>query len=314
MGKWLSGEKAQPVKEQLLGKEIQGFVEKYAEANLKRGVTPSYHLTFSEALANFANYCVEPIISKFKGQLIYAGGDDVLAMVPANVAIECSEALQYAFRGMKPLNTESKLFEIFDYEWSEMEKKEHVDGFLKLKKTGSSLPKSPMLLPGPKATVSVGIAIGHIKSPMQDLIQTARDAEQVAKKAGKDGFCLTIKKRSGETNSFFAHWGINKILSAWNELSNELEQNIISNRFPYIYTQYISPLLRGKNGKYFDEFDDDIKGACQEFLRITNIRQGEKSQLDTNSLFQKFNNTTPKNYINFWMCLAFMNRIKDGGE
>ena len=171
-----------------------------------------------------------------------------------------------------------------------------------------------MLLPGHKATVSVGIAIGHVKSPMQDLIKTAREAEKTAKEAGKNGFCLTIKKRSGETNSFFAHWGIGDLLSAWNELSNELNEKNISNRFPYIYTQYIAPLLKGKTGKYFDKFDDDIEGACKEFLRITNSRQGENSKIDFETLFDKVKNTTPENYLNFWFCLAFMNRIKNGGE
>jgi len=314
MGKWLSGEKSQPVSEQLLGKEIKDFLKKHANKNLKRAVTPSYHLTFSEALANFANYCVEPIISSFNGQLIYAGGDDVLAMVPADSAIDCAEALQYAFRGIKPQDTNSVLFEIFDYEWCEMEKEDHIQGFLKIKNPGSARPTHPLLMPGNRATASAGIAVGHIKSPMQDLIQTAREAEQKAKQSGKNGFSLTIKKRSGETNSFFAHWDSGNLLSAWKELSFYLRNKDISNRFPYVYTQYIYPLLRNKGGKYIEEFDDNILGACYEYLRITTERQGERSKINFKILFKKLEHTSPANYINFWMCLAFMNRINEGDE
>ncbi|MCK5850686.1 MAG: type III-B CRISPR-associated protein Cas10/Cmr2, partial [Kiritimatiellae bacterium] len=341
MGKWLSGENAQPVIEQLSGAGIKNFFKDNShDKSMKRAVSPSYHAAFSEALANFSNYCVEPIISKFGGQLIYAGGDDVLAMVPANIAIECAEALQLAFRGMKPQNSDSAVHqimtELFDYNWSKTNQEEHIDGFLKLKNPGSARPKSIMLLPGPRTTVSVGIAIGHVKSPMQDIIQCARDAEQKAKKSGKDGFAHIIKKRSGETNGFFSHWnhlsesekwqtedmkGYSNYYSLWQELfSANSKLSDSSNRLPYIYAQYIAPLLNGKDGRYVGEFDATMTEACQEFLRIVLERQTalkkEEAKIEAARLIElvKLGQTTPGNYINFWMCYAFMNRIEEGGE
>ncbi|NLK84165.1 MAG: type III-B CRISPR-associated protein Cas10/Cmr2 [Lentisphaerae bacterium] len=342
MGKLLSGENAMPLEQQLSGQNIINyFKQNWKSENagkLMRAVTPSYHLMFSEALSNFSNYCVEPIVSEFKGQLIYAGGDDVLAMVPVDSALDCAEALQYAFRGLKPSDQTIRAFKVldkvFDYEWCEMEKKKHVDGFLKLKKSDTVKPSYPMLMPGPKTTVSAGIAVGHVKSPMQDIIQAARDAEKNAKDSGKDGFCLTIKKRSGEENSFFAHWNRKsedkrwltkkaeeypQLLSLWNQFSNDPQLQDSSNRLPYLYSRYISGIMKTFKGCYHERFDDDMKAACREFMRIVLERQtklGEqKAEARADNVMRDLNldATTPENYVNFWMCLAFMNR-KGGDE
>lgn len=54
------------------------------------------HRDFSSALASYA--CdVGPIVEKYNGALIYDGGDDVLAVVPAKKAIECAKELRGEF-------------------------------------------------------------------------------------------------------------------------------------------------------------------------------------------------------------------------
>ncbi|MCS6771167.1 MAG: type III-B CRISPR-associated protein Cas10/Cmr2, partial [Kiritimatiellae bacterium] len=83
MGKWISGELTPPLLEQF-SKEAKDALAAQVEEGTKRTLSPSYHLQFSEALANFALYLVRPIVEYFLGQVIYAGGDDVLAMVPAS--------------------------------------------------------------------------------------------------------------------------------------------------------------------------------------------------------------------------------------
>jgi CRISPR-associated protein Cmr2 len=51
------------------------------------------HRAFSSKLAEYA--CeVSPIIEKYNGALIYDGGDDVLAVVPAKKAIDCAKELR----------------------------------------------------------------------------------------------------------------------------------------------------------------------------------------------------------------------------
>jgi CRISPR-associated protein Cmr2 len=54
------------------------------------------HRNFSRSLAEFA-IAVVPIIEEFAGRLIYAGGDDVLAIVPAKEAVTCAAKLSNLF-------------------------------------------------------------------------------------------------------------------------------------------------------------------------------------------------------------------------
>ncbi|HRI65289.1 MAG TPA: type III-B CRISPR-associated protein Cas10/Cmr2 [Polyangium sp.] len=102
------------------------------------------HQKLSLALDEFAQNAktiVEDWGHGHGGELIYSGGDDVLAFVPLNLAIECAQALQRDF---------AKRLEDFP----------HAKG-------------SP--------TLSVGIAIGHFMDPMGDAFKLARQAEKKAK-------------------------------------------------------------------------------------------------------------------------------------
>jgi len=58
----------------------------------------SYHTLVSEKLSQYALHSVLDIVRKNDGHLIYAGGDDVLALLPADKAILCAEALRKAFK------------------------------------------------------------------------------------------------------------------------------------------------------------------------------------------------------------------------
>lgn len=122
------------------------------------------------------------------------------------------------------------------------------DYFRRHWKTGLGLPKAdqvrrplshlkpnwPFMVMGPKATVSVGIAIGHVRAPMQDTIQAAREAEREAKATpGKSAFALRILKRSGEAVSFAAKWD-SGVPAVWSELNAGVHN--LSSRFAYRYT------------------------------------------------------------------------------
>src|SRR5437867_4904625 len=115
MGKWVSGEKTPKLRDQLSKSAVEYFEKSAGSAfhKVQRPLSPSDHHQFSEALANFGLYLVRPVVEHFGGQLIYSGGDDVLAMVPAARAFDCTEALYAAFRGQKRLEElVEDLFEI----------------------------------------------------------------------------------------------------------------------------------------------------------------------------------------------------------
>lgn len=61
--------------------------------------TADDHRAFSSQLAEFAETTVPEIIHKQrgKGKLVYAGGDDVLALLPLQVVLPCADAIRRAF-------------------------------------------------------------------------------------------------------------------------------------------------------------------------------------------------------------------------
>lgn len=67
--------------------------------NNPAGPTKDFRCKLSARLSKFALYCVRPIVEACDGRLIYAGGEDVLALLPADTAVECARFLRAAYRG-----------------------------------------------------------------------------------------------------------------------------------------------------------------------------------------------------------------------
>ena len=187
------------------------YFEKHIPAfnELPRLVSPAYHLQFSEALSNFALRCARPIVESFKGRLIYAGGDDVLAMLPADQALDCAEALRVAFRGdPSPLHIRPE-GQRDAFQQAEIPASislanpagPECPGFMvedrRCDQLGTPI---PFIVHGPQTDVSVGIAIAHFKQPLQQVVREAQAAEKRAKKEhGRSAVAFTLIKRSGET-------------------------------------------------------------------------------------------------------------------
>jgi len=244
IGKWVSGEKTPRFASQLADYHDWSHTQRYGAKtyfertefknflNAQRPLSPSYHLQFGEALSNFALLCARPIVEAYYGRLIYAGGDDVIALLPADTALACSEALRLAFTGreVKALNGEV----LFNrpqpgFLSSERWKDDH----------GRGRP-IPFLVPGPAADCSVGIAIAHFKEPLQDVVHEARAAEKRAKKRlGRSAVAVTLFKRSGETIEWGCKWD-NGGLELYRALAGALWADQLSNKFPYRFAELLS--------------------------------------------------------------------------
>ncbi|MGN0835319.1 MAG: type III-B CRISPR-associated protein Cas10/Cmr2 [Candidatus Spyradosoma sp.] len=77
-----------------MGKWMDG---KRRLAETKNAALEAHHKEFSKRLARFSNDDAERIVRDHDGRLIYAGGDDVLAMLPATRAFACVAELRKAF-------------------------------------------------------------------------------------------------------------------------------------------------------------------------------------------------------------------------
>lgn len=163
----------------------------------------AHHSNFSAALSDFALGKARSIVEGHDGFLIYAGGDDVLALVPADAALEAAEELRLAFK--------------------------------------QSTDKTPSINEKPDA--SAGIAIAHFKSPLQDLVQEAQRAEKRAKTTvGKPAFSITLMKRSGEISEWGAKWD-SQAIQLYNIIFKALCDGSLSKRFPHRIIQLLTPYL-----------------------------------------------------------------------
>lgn len=216
MGEWISGVKTPLFLDQLKGNAREYFEKLNVSAALRRSVTSGYHLQFSEALANFASKIAGKIVEKHGGSLIYAGGDDVLAALPAKTALKCAEELRNAFRG--------------ENGWT----------------SPSDNPNDRIMVPGAHADVSCGIAVAHYKYPLQRAVEEARRAEGRAKNNYKRGaFAVSLLKRGGEIIHWGGKWedGALPLFCRYCEMRKENEQHeaTVSGRFPNSLATVLAP-------------------------------------------------------------------------
>jgi CRISPR-associated protein Cmr2 len=301
IGKWVSGEKAPPLEAQLAdyrdGSGNSGFGSKPYFARhgadlLKhpRLLSPSYHLQFSEALAKFALECVRPIVEAHDGRLIFAGGDDVMALLPADAVLACARTLSLAFTGDQGIletlrETAGQLVR------SNQGAKRNPPYYQKLATEGVLLDAAkpgflrrldkvdsqnnrpiPFLVPGPNASASVGIAIAHFKSPLQDVVRAAQTAEKRAKSdiekggLGRSAVAVTLMKRSGEILEWGCRWssGGLELLGA---IQNGLACDALSAKFPHRVIELLEPYLTQQTALARTKPDEQFNSRVDEIIR-----------------------------------------------
>lgn len=167
--------------------------------NRKRSINPALHAMISDSLNNFARYGVQPAFYDEKGRevgrLIYAGGDDVCAILPLSEAFRVADSIRrtytYSFAG---INSETgELEEIKD---------SHSD-FTKYSKIGMHLGSG-----AEKISISGAIIIAHHKQPLREVIMTAHSVlDGVAKtKSGRNSIAIRFMARSGGDRDVWFKW------------------------------------------------------------------------------------------------------------
>jgi|YNPBryunderm2012_1023409.scaffolds.fasta_scaffold00551_10 CRISPR-associated protein Cmr2 len=129
--------------------------------------TVEQHHRFSQSLITFAQQ-VKAIVDRHLGELIYNGGDDVLALAPISRALPLASELAHTF---------------------------------------SQVVKRPNE-PSRSCTLSAGIVIAHHLYPLDAALSAARQAEQDAKSKVKEknAVCVSVMRRSGEFLQAFSPW------------------------------------------------------------------------------------------------------------
>ena len=127
------------------------------------------HQLFSLNLDRFARD-VRGIAKKFSGQVVYSGGDDVMAYVPLHTAIDFALAVNEAFgSAMKKACQDSGIKDV--------------------------------------PTFSAGMAIVHMHMPLDKAIDAARQAERFAKnEGGRNSLAIKQVKRNGSAVYVCGKW------------------------------------------------------------------------------------------------------------
>jgi CRISPR-associated protein Cmr2 len=269
MGRWVSGEKTPEFLKQLSRNAKNYFQGIGKGQGVHRLLTPSYHLQFSEALSNFAIHRAGTLVEKHGGQLVYAGGDDVLALLPASRAIECAEMLRAAFRADRDA-------------WR--------------------------LYPGSACDVSIGIAVGHKNAPLQMLVREAQKAEKRAKNAyNRAAVAISVYKRSGEILEWGCKWD-SKALVLMRTVTGLTEAKQLSGRFPYALAALLKPyMLKGAIPDMLPVIQSEVRHVLGR--QGSGLDDGKRKDLAGQiDAYLKVTGGRLEDFINLFLVETFMNR------
>jgi CRISPR-associated protein Cmr2 len=243
------------------------------------------HRSVSGALSHFSRELVPPLVERdHPAKLVYAGGDDVLALVPIRHVLPLADAIQNAYRQ-------------------------------------AMRPHRPAGYSEEKVTMSAGIAIAHYLDPLSHVLREARLAEKAAKEAyGRDAVVVTLLRRSGEPTTVGCKWRYDlsdekgnpdvrgQPLDVFQDMADLLACGVISTNFVYNLAQEAATLSqldtaaqkseirrllrRGSNedqfkSRQFQALDDKMSSALREqweHLPSRLARLAEKMSLDQRRL------------------------------
>lgn len=175
-----------------------------------RSASPARHMAISSALNAFALQMAPFVVEEiYKGKLLYAGGDDVLAMMCVDDVLHAMLVLRLLYSGTFPdSEREAALRSLLNLPSEDVLKIRK--GHVWTKTTGQSRLYRMM---GRKATASVGVVVAHHMAPLGRVLRILRETEKRAKgHGGRDAFSITLLKRSGGAVEFTCPWFIGENL------------------------------------------------------------------------------------------------------
>jgi CRISPR-associated protein Cmr2 len=228
-------------------------------------------------------------VAEHAGALIYAGGDDVMALLPTETVLACARDLDRAFRGDPAGNGNA------------------AAGYYQLE--GRDL-----LMMGPRASVSVGIAVVHYKEDLRVALKLARAAEKAAKDFGRNAVSLTIARRSGEHAHAALGW------DSVNELSNAVRAfHDASDRWAYRMRELLPVFQDGgpPEAAFLAELRRQIARADDEAtrkLQVDAFYKRLRAASDAERLGTRATEPWPdtaKRLITLWQSASFLARGRD---
>ncbi|KAF2961062.1 type III-B CRISPR-associated protein Cas10/Cmr2 [Fervidobacterium sp. 2310opik-2] len=190
-GKLLSGTFA-PKLSEILHDEVRERLKssEILEKMDLRYLAPSYQRTISRTMGLFSSFVKYVVEDEFDGMLIYSGGDDLLAVLPADKVLLCANKLRKIYSGV---GGEKVIIDGDEYLF---------DNELVWK---NGKPYATMM--GKNATMSAGITVINHKSPLRIGIEYSKIAIERAKEEIKrNAFSIATVRRSGQMEFVDSKW------------------------------------------------------------------------------------------------------------
>ncbi|RME81386.1 MAG: type III-B CRISPR-associated protein Cas10/Cmr2, partial [Zetaproteobacteria bacterium] len=164
--------------------ELRRYLEEH------RPPSPARHAAISAALNSFALHLARYAVEEaHHGKLLYAGGDDVMAMVPVAELLSCMRLLRLLYAGHVPDDVSLP------------------EGIHRVANGFVHIHGRLLRVMGERATASAGAVVAHHMTPLGRVLNQLRDAEKQAKSlGGRDAFSIRVLKRSGGAVATVARW------------------------------------------------------------------------------------------------------------
>ncbi len=280
MGAWISGSDpklTQPYRETWHPK-IRDAVANSPSAQVlssyletPRAASPGRHMAISQALNAFSLHVVRYVVEDlYKGKLLYAGGDDALAMLCIDDLLSAMMTLRLCYSGFFPEGEAGDrtrtLLGLPDPNTLKIGK-----GHIWIRRGRSN---SLLRMMGQKATISMGAVVAHHMAPLSRVLRVLRETERRAKEKGRrDAYAVTLLKRAGGavdlTVPWFADAGsrqkICTTLEVMIEIRDALARQDLARRAPYLVQEWLRSMP--SNEHFGQEASDGV--GLEEMLAKT---------------------------------------------
>lgn len=192
---------------------------------------------------------VPRIVRRHEGRTIYAGGDDVVALFPLEIALEAAETIRNRF------------FELFE-EWIPCQ-----DG------TICKIPSK--LLP---RTLSGSIVYAHHQAPLGGVLREGHKllTEWAKKRAGRNALALQHYQRGGAGTTFAARWEDDhgtSLVARLQKLVERLSDRQVASRF--LYGMQELAWMFGSKGPFGDPTNPDGVTYVKSLLLKSRLSEGK---------------------------------------
>ncbi len=215
----------------------------------KRLITPAIHASISEALSDFSIYDVSNIINKYEGRLIYAGGDDIFAILPVSNLLSAIKEIRKCYSFLFRFISSDENLCNEEYFRDLIDNKDQ-----KYKPQKGKL--SVHLGQYKDISISAGALICHHKENLADMIELTHSILDKAKEnENRNAVGIALKKRSGGTREYFVRW---------DEKTDENDED----NFLYDLFENFSRFFDKELSKYFGYHLEELENGIKSILNI----------------------------------------------